>query len=174
MKIQLTVPTNINENELYKLPEKTLNQNIWLFDPQLEKGVLRFRVQGFQIQLTSKSVNITFESRPEIIKWAMLCLYPLFEILSKDKETKESNFLRILKITPQEWKEFSKSEIKEALNFLEKMIEKYGIPNKSFNRILLISIIKSGGKDPEEFLNFLNNYKGLPKVYKKIFKEILK
>ena len=53
------------------------------------------------------------------------------------------------------------------------MIEKYDIPNKSFNRMLLISIIKSGKEEPKEFLNFLNNYKGLPKVYIRILKEIL-
>jgi tRNA(Ile)-lysidine synthase TilS/MesJ len=176
MQIQLTIPTKVKEKELSKLLQKVKDdKNITIGDWDREK-VSRFEIDGENfkenIQLSPNKANITFDSNPISVKIAIEVLRPFFKIL--EKENPDYNFLRYLKMTPEEFNTYENFKIKNPEDTLIDKINILNIPNKKFMKELLKTIIRSANVKMKDFKKLLENYNDptIPKCYIESLKKL--
>lgn len=173
MKVQYKFPTNLSESAIVKIGEKLKEfKDVEIGDWGYEKS-FRFRFNNQNIQLSPNFINITWEAHPISIKIAMLLLQPFLRLLEKDKWSE--NFFRIFKVTPKEWKNFEKVKLENPLQCLEKLVDKFGIPNRHIHEMIFKEMIKNEGLQIAEVKLFLKKYKGpIPQACIKVLKKILK
>jgi len=171
MKVQLTFPTKLSQKTVARICEELKELGVELGDWGNEKS-FRFVLNEQNIQLSTSSLNITWEAHPIAIKIALLLLQPYLELLKKEGWSK--NFLRIFTSTPKEWREFEEFKVKKPFKQLKELIDKFGIPDKSVNSVILRTLIESEGAKVSDVKKFLADYQGpVPKPYVEILRKIL-